>query len=157
MFIVKEKFWARLSDSRTVRNSLTYSSHYFSHSLISRWHASYLHTCNPLASSVRFIYETIVSDRTSTSEKIAARREEVASRLNSSRDHDYLLISTSFARIFWHSSFSLRISALRDEREREIERERKIRDRRYTHARCRCACASLTNGWQRHVLSYTRR
>lgn len=34
----------------------------------------YLHTCNPLASGAHFIYETIA--RASTSEKIAARREE---------------------------------------------------------------------------------
>jgi len=96
------------------------SSHYFSHSLISRWRVSYLHTCNPLASSAYYIYETIVSDRASTNEKIEARREEVASRLNSS-DHDYLLISTSFAGIFWHSSFSFYKYniALRDERYRE--------------------------------------
>jgi len=134
------------------RNSLTCSSHYFSHSLISRWRVSYLHTCNPLASSAYYIYETIVSDRPSTNEKIEARREEVASRLNSS-DHDYLLISTSFAGIFWHSSFSFYKYniALRDERDRERGRyaTEDTRARAY-----RCACASLSNGWQKHVLSH---
>lgn len=117
----------------------------------------YLHTCNPLASGAHFIYETIASERVPAKRlRRDGKRNSLAikfiprSWLSPYLDLDSRNILTLVVLVVTNSRSPMK------EREREGgggEKREKDTRQRYVRVRGRCACTSLSNGWQRRVLS----